>query len=161
MTQKRKTLNEWMTQSEYSRRTGIATTTIRDAITSGRLETNGMTGHACRVRGRMAPAKRDLARKRKIATAQQKNDLDLEKTRVDVELKLQRLDSIRRDQRRSYMSEICDAFMQAFAPLKGKLIELRMSEEQLATLQANLESCMADFDSRVQEAINKGEDDAD
>ena len=157
MPNNRKNLTDWMTQSEYSRRTGFAMATIHDAIEAGRLETNGQSGRACRVRGRLIPAQPAGSRKRKIAATQQKTDLELEKVRVDVELKMQRLEAIQREQRRTYMSCICAAFLQAFAPFKGKLVELRLSPEQLADLQNAVESALKDFETLVRQNIN-GED---
>lgn len=147
---------KWLTQSEYARIARVNPSTIARAIKAGRLETNGKTGKDCRVRGPMVD-RRGNARKQKVLQAQEKGELDIEKARVDVELKLQKLASVQRDQRRAYMQTVSDVFVQTFAPLKARLIELRLDAGQLERLRDILEACMADFDQVMTERMNEEE----
>lgn len=148
--------SKWLTQSEYARIAKIDPSAVRKAIQAGRIEWNGKTGKDCRVRGPMLD-RRGTARKQKVLQAQEKGELDIEKARVDVELKLQKLASIRREQRRAYIQTVCEVFVQTFAPFKAHLIELRLDAGQLERLRDILEACMADFDQVMAERIAEEE----
>lgn len=143
---------KWLTQSEYARIKGVSSEAVRKAIQAGRIEWNGKTGKDCRVRGPMAD-RRGTARKKKVLQAHAKGELDIEKARVDVELKLQKLASIRREQRRSYMQTVCEVFVQTFSPFKAHLIELRLDQTALTALSELWEKCITDFNSLMAERI--------
>lgn len=151
---------KWLTQSEYAKIKGIKPASVHDAIKAGRIEWNGKTGKDCRVRGPMVD-RRGNARKQKVLQAQEKGELDIEKARVDVELKLQKLASIRREQRRSYMQTVCEVFVQTFAPFKAHLIELRLDQTALTALSELWGKCITDFNSVMAERIAEEESEAE
>ena len=147
---------QWLTMAEYARRNGITREAVRQAVKSGRIEHNGKTGRACRVRGPLAepvhavaPATSNTAADTRFAEAK------LEKLKADVELQRQRIAANINESRRAYVEMILEEYVQAFTPFKSRLVELRLTADQLAALGSVVEECLQSFLARVQQRIDE------
>ena len=147
---------KWLTMAEYARRNGITREAVRQAVKNGRIEHNGETGRACRVRGPLAepvhavaPATSNTAADTRFAEAK------LEKLKADVELQRQRIAANINESRRAYVEMILEEYVQAFTPFKSRLVELRLTADQLAALGSVVEECLQSFLARVQQRIDE------
>ena len=147
---------KWLTMAEYARRNGITREAVRQAVKNGRIEHNGETGRACRVRGPLAepvhavaPATSNTAADTRFAEAK------LEKLKADVELQRQRIAANINESRRAYMEMLLEEYVQAFTPFKSRLVELRLTADQLAALGSVVEECLQSFLARVQQRIDE------
>ncbi|MBQ9502600.1 MAG: hypothetical protein IJU70_10630, partial [Lentisphaeria bacterium] len=82
--------------AEYARRQGITREAVRQAVTAGRLETNGKVGRACRVRGVLDHARNHVAGRDSGYLAEAR----LEKLRADIEVQRQKLEINERERRK-------------------------------------------------------------
>lgn len=144
----------WLTQSEYARRNGITREAVRQAVSAGRLETNGKAGRACRVRGVL-----DHARNPQPKTPADREDLAsarLEKLRADIELQRQRIDANVEAMRREFAEIMLEEYARAFAPMKARLAELRLPAETLAEFRSLIGDCAAAFEAAVEKRLGEG-----
>ena len=150
---------QWLTMAEYARRNRISRVAVLKAVRDGRIEHNGETGRACRVRGPLAEPVHAVA----PATSQSGApsavlslaEAKLEKLKADVELQRQRIAANINESRRAYVEMMLEEYVQAFTPFKSRLVELRLTAEQLAALGSVVEECLQSFLARVQQRIDE------
>lgn len=147
---------QWLTMAEYARRNGITREAVRQAVKNGRIENNGKTGRECRVRGPLAepvhavaPATSNPAADTRLA------EVKLAKLKADVELQRQRIAANVNESRRAYVEMILEEYVQAFTPFKSRLVELRLTADQLSALGSVVEECLQSFLARVQQRIDE------
>ena len=144
---------EWITQAEYARVHGISREAVRQAVLNGRLESNGKRGRDCRVRGSLAESARNTV----PAVSTTVGDLasaKLQKLLADIELQRQKISDNVELQRRQYINLIIESYLKAFAPLKVKLSELRLSPLQLEVLHQLVDDCTRQFTTEVENRLH-------
>ena len=146
----------WLTMTEYARRNGITREAVRQAVKNGRIEHNGETGRACRVRGPLAEPVRAVVPKTGGGDSNSiLAEAKLEKIRADVELQKQRIQSNIDEARRGYIEMILEEYIRAFSPFKARLTELRLTADQLAALQSIVNECLQSFADGVEKRIDE------
>ena len=146
---------EWFTQSEFARAHGISREAVRQAVLTGRLESNGKRGRDCRVRGELVESARITVPNASSSTAGDLAEAKLQKLLADIELQRQKISENIDLQRRSYIGIIIEEYTKAFAPLKVKLSELRLDPMQLEVLRNTIEACTRQFTSEVEKRLNE------
>ena len=147
---------QWLTMAEYARRNGITREAVRQAVKNGRIEHNGETGRACRVRGPLAEPVRAVVSKTGGGDSNSiLAEAKLEKIRADVELQKQRIQSNIDEARRGYIEMILEEYIRAFSPFKARLTELRLTADQLAALQTIVDECLQSFQDGVEKRIDE------
>ena len=148
-------MEHWQTMAEYARSNGISREAVRQAVSAGRLESNGKSGRACRVRGKLAESSRTVIRRGKSENNSELTDAKLEKLRADTALQKQKITENIELSRRAYIGLIVEEYIRAFSPLKIQLTELRLPAEKLTVLTNLIDSCLADFTSGVEKRLNE------
>lgn len=147
-------MEHWQTMAEFARSNGISREAVRQAVSAGRLESNGKSGRACRVRGKLAESSRSVIRRGKENNSEL-TDAKLEKLRADTALQKQKITENIELSRRAYIGLIVEEYIRAFSPLKIQLTELHLPAEKLAVLTNLIDSCLADFTSGVEKRLNE------
>lgn len=125
-------------QAEYARQKGISRSAVFQAIRAGTLGWNGKTGRACRV-WELAEEKTDLLTTR------------IEKMKTETALKRQQIDANRKNNFREMCGIFTEALKTAYAPLTAKLVNLRLSKEQIAELTNIAQGCEQTFERLMNE----------
>ena len=137
--------DEWVTMAEYARRESMARSSILQAVREGRLESNGQTGRACRVRGKIAGSYRQFTPEQ-YAEFQR---LKIEKLRLDTELLKWKSPEYRREQRRKWTEVFIEAYLAGFGDLGDKLEAIGIPIKEL------VDRCNADFIARVRRRVDE------
>ena len=137
--------NEWITMAEYARREGMARSSIFQAVREGRLESNGQTGRACRVRGKIAGSYRQFT----PAQYAEFQRLKIEKLRLDTELLKWKSPEYRKEMCRRYMEAMINAYLAAFGDLGDKLEAIGIPIKEL------VDRCNADFIARARRRVDE------
>ena len=142
---KRSSRDEWVTMAEYARREGMARSSIFQAVREGRLKSNGQTGRACRVRGKIAGSYRQFTPEQ-YAEFQR---LKIEKLRLDTELLKWKSPEYRKEMRRQWTEAFIAAYLAAFGDLGDKLEEIGIPIKEL------VDRCNADLIARIWKRIDE------
>ncbi len=153
---------KWWTQAEYAARHGISRSAVRQAVKAGRLESNGKSGHACRVRGALAEtAKLTVPKNPQMSEAEtaeytlRMQLAKIAKLEADVELSRQRLLENRCRQYLEFAALIAEVYNRCFTPIRARLAEMRLTAEQLSALQSVIAECTANFERNVKTALGE------
>jgi len=142
--------------AEYARREGISRAAILKAVEAGRLETNGRTGRDRRVRGALAPSlKRTRETEGRLDARSELEKARIKKLKIDAKLSAQKLAEVRAALRLDTAEMILTEFKRAFAPLKLRLIELRLDADQAANFARIVEACIADFEAGARQKLKE------
>lgn len=144
---------EWVQKVEYARRYGLSKPAITKAVKTGRLpEKDGKVDAEVDIRrNRMREPANEAAPDNitGMALTEQIQRAKLAQLKADTVLKTQKDTRTREEWRRQDMEDFSRAFAETFAPVKKRLIELRLSSEQLVALRTMWEECWAAFAARI------------
>jgi len=144
----------WRTVQEHAAHYGKSTRQVTRLIAAGRLQTNGKHGKKLRVRGK-------LANWHAVDGAEEAEPLsayDAAKYEKTVALaKLAKIQVAQHDPqvRREYIETIMKCFVPEFSKLKTEIpAALNMSESQAENFAALFDTCMANFQSEIENMLN-------
>ena len=153
----------WVKKAEYARLYEVSRMAVTKAARAGRLpERDGLVDaevdiRATRMRDPANERKRKEAPEQSGSLTEQLQRAKLAKIQADTVIQEQKDARTREEWRRRDMEEFGQAFAETFAPVKKRLIEMRLPADKLAALKAIWDECWAAFARRVDEGIRPDE----
>ena len=153
----------WVHHAQFARLYEISRNAVSKAVKAGRLVAkNGLVDaevdiRATRTREPSNERKRDPEPQATGSLTEQLQRAKLAKIQADTVIQEQKDARTREEWRRRDMEEFGQAFAETFAPVKKRLIEMRLPADKLAALKAIWDECWAAFARRVDEGIEADE----
>ena len=143
---------QWLTMAEYARQHGYCRSGIFRAVRTGRLESNGRTGRACRVRGEISGSSKISRPNDPIEEALQA--ARIEKIRLNTELQKLKNKETRDAMRRNVAEIFIEEYIRAFTPVKPWFASLQLDAAKLEKLRNLYDECTANFISAIRNRID-------
>lgn len=144
-----------VTMAQYARLHGISQAAVLKAVREGRLNSNGNTGRCARVWGKILnarnPQPKSPADREDLAEAR------LEKLRADIEVQRQKLETTERERRKEIGEIMLEEYHKAFAPMRARIVEMRLGAAKLAMLRKMAEEAAQAFDAAVRRRLDNGD----
>ena len=107
---------KWLTMADYAKLHQISREAVRQAVKAGRIEHNGRTGRACRVRGEISGSSKISRPNDPIEEALQA--ARIEKISLNTELQKLKNKEMRDALFREWSGILIDEYLRAFTPVK-------------------------------------------